>query len=151
MGLGIAEVGHHAVAEVLGDMAAEAVDRLGCGAMILGDDLAPFLGVEMAAISVEPTRSQKQHRQMPPLAPMTSQFRRDSTAAAENAEALSVLAHSLQNFAPSLLFAPQRGHFAAIGEAHSLQNFALPGFSAEQFWQRIDPPADQTTRTSTIT
>ena len=56
---------------------------------------------------------------------------------------MSGAAHSLQNFAPGLLFAPHRGHFATIGEAHSLQNFALSGFSAEQFWQRIDLPADQ--------
>lgn len=46
---------------------------------------------------------------------------------------------SLQNFAPGLLFAPQRGHFATIGEAHSLHKFAPSGFSAEQFWQRIEP------------
>jgi hypothetical protein len=64
---------------------------------------------------------------------------RDSTAAA-GAEALSGVAQSLQNFALGLLFAPQRGHFAAIGEAHSLQNFAPSGFSAKQFWQRIDLP-----------
>ena len=50
---------------------------------------------------------------------------------------MSGAAHSLQNLAPGLLFAPQRGHFAAIGEAHSLQNFAPWGFSAEQFGQRI--------------
>jgi len=37
-----------------------------------------------------------------------------------------------------LLFAPQLGHLAAIGEAHSLQNFAPSGFSAEQFWPRIN-------------
>jgi hypothetical protein len=64
-------------------------------------------------------------------------FRRDSTAAT-GAEALSGAPQSLQNFAPGLLFAPQPGHFATIGEAHSLQNFAPSGFSAEQFWQRID-------------
>jgi hypothetical protein len=53
---------------------------------------------------------------------------------------LSGVAQSLQNLALGLLFAPQRGHFAAIGEAHSLQNFAPSGFSAKQFWQRIDLP-----------
>jgi hypothetical protein len=66
-------------------------------------------------------------------------FRRDSTATT-GAEALSGVAQSLQNFAPGLLSVPQRGHFAAIGEAHSLQNFAPSGFSAKQFWQRIDLP-----------
>jgi hypothetical protein len=75
---------------------------------------------------------------------------RDSTAATAGAEALSGAPQSLQNFAPGLLVAPQRGHFATIGEAHSLQNFAPSGFSAEQFWQRIDLPADQATRTSSI-
>jgi hypothetical protein len=29
-----------------------------------------------------------------------------------------------------------------------MQNFAPWGFSAEQFWQRIDLPVDQATRTS---
>ena len=55
---GPAEVGHHAVAKVLRDMPAEALDRLRRRAMVFADDLAPFLGIEMAAISVEPTRSQ---------------------------------------------------------------------------------------------
>jgi hypothetical protein len=50
-----------------------------------------------------------------------------------------------------LLFAPQLGHFATIGEAHSLQNFAPSGFSAEQFWQRINLPVDQATSPSSIT
>jgi hypothetical protein len=79
-------------------------------------------------------------------------FRRDSTATT-GAEALSGVAQSLQNFAPGLLSVPQRGHFAAIGEAHSLQNFAPSGFSAKQFWQRIDLPTAWTrlTLTSSIT
>jgi hypothetical protein len=45
----------------------------------------------------------------------------------------------LQNLAPGLLLAPHRGHFAAIGEAHSLQNFAPSGFSAEHSGQSIPP------------
>jgi hypothetical protein len=75
---------------------------------------------------------------------------RDSTVLAAGVKASSGAEHSLQNFAPGLLFAPQRGHFATIGEAHSLQNFAPSGFSAEQLWQRIDLPASQATRTSSI-
>src|SRR5580704_12646818 len=63
---------------------------------------------------------------------------RDSTVAAAGPGALSGAAHSLQNFAPGLLLAPQPEHFITVGEAHSLQNFAPSGFSAEQFWQRID-------------
>ena len=57
--LGPAEVGHHAVAKVLRDMPVEALDRLRRRTMVPADDLAPLLGIEMAAISVEPTRSQK--------------------------------------------------------------------------------------------
>ena len=46
--LGLAEVGHHAVAKVLRDMPAEALDCLRRRAMVLADDLAPLLGIEMA-------------------------------------------------------------------------------------------------------
>ena len=46
MRLGIAEKRHHAVAEVLGDVAAITGDRFGGGAMISGDRLTPFFGVE---------------------------------------------------------------------------------------------------------
>ena|SRR6185437_16645080 len=46
MGLRVAEEGHYAVAEILDDVAAEAGYRLGDGALIRGDDIAPFLGVQ---------------------------------------------------------------------------------------------------------
>jgi hypothetical protein len=65
---------------------------------------------------------------------------RDSTAAAPGVEALSGAPQSLQNLARGLLSAPQRGHFAAISEAHPRQTFAPSGFSAEHFGQRIDLP-----------
>ena len=68
MRLGIAEVSHHAVAEVLGDMPAEALDRLRRRAMIFGDDLPPLLGIEMAGYLGRADKIAKQHRQMPTLA-----------------------------------------------------------------------------------
>src|ERR1700758_1780905 len=92
-------------------------------------------GSRWLAISVEPTRSQKstvRWQRSPAISSLTSW--RDSTDAAAGVETLSGAPQSLQNFAPGLLFAPQRRHFATIGEAHSLQNFAPSGFSAEQFW-----------------
>ncbi len=48
MRLGIAEEGHHAVAEVLGNMAIEAGYRFSGRALIPGDRLAPFLGIELS-------------------------------------------------------------------------------------------------------
>jgi len=44
--LGIAEKRHHAVAEVLGDVAAVTDDRFGCSTMVAGYHLTPFFGVE---------------------------------------------------------------------------------------------------------
>jgi hypothetical protein len=45
---GIAEKGHHPVTQVLSDVATEALDRDGRHAMIRGDDVAPFLRVELS-------------------------------------------------------------------------------------------------------
>jgi len=66
--LGIAEEGHHAVAEVFGDVAAVTGDRFCGGAMIGGDRLAPFFGVEPRGNLSGADQVAKQHRQMPPLA-----------------------------------------------------------------------------------
>jgi hypothetical protein len=43
--------------------------------------------------------------------------------------------HSLQNFAPGLLVAPQLGQPAFMAAPHSLQNFAPGSFSTAQFGQ----------------
>jgi hypothetical protein len=40
------EIRHHTIAEILGDVPAKTLNRLSCGAMVIGDYLAPFLGVE---------------------------------------------------------------------------------------------------------
>jgi uncharacterized protein (DUF2384 family) len=68
VGLGIAEERHHAVAKVLGDMPAEALDRLRRRMMIPGDDLPPLLGIEMASYLGRADEIAEKHRQMPPLA-----------------------------------------------------------------------------------
>ena len=66
--LGTAEICHHAVAKVLRDMAAEALDRLRRRAMVLANDLAPFFGIELAGDLGRADEIAEQHRQMPPLA-----------------------------------------------------------------------------------
>jgi len=66
--LGIAEKRHHAVAEVLGDVAAITGDRFGGGAMISGDRLTPFFGVEPRGNLGGANQITEQHRQMAPLA-----------------------------------------------------------------------------------
>ena len=68
VGLGTAEISHHAVAEVLGDMPAEALDCLRRRAMVLADDLAPLFGIEMAGNLGRADEIAEKHRQMPPLA-----------------------------------------------------------------------------------
>ena len=62
-----AEVGEHPVAHVLGDVALAARDRARHSVLVGADDVAHVLGIEPAASSVEPTRSQNMHRQLPPL------------------------------------------------------------------------------------
>ena len=66
--LGPAEIGHHPVAEILRDVAAEAGDRFRRRAMVPGDDLAPFLGIELRRDRGRADQVAEQHRQMPPLA-----------------------------------------------------------------------------------
>jgi hypothetical protein len=66
--LGPAEVGHHAVAEVLRDTSAEALDGLRRRAMVLADDFAALPGIEMAGDFDRADQIAKQHRQMPPRA-----------------------------------------------------------------------------------
>ena len=45
--IGPAEVDEQAVAQLLGDVAAPALDRDACGLLVLPDDVAPLLGVEL--------------------------------------------------------------------------------------------------------
>ena len=66
--LGPAEIGHHAVAKVLSDTSAEALDGLRRRAMVLADDFAPLLGIEMAGNLGRADEIAEKHRQMPPLA-----------------------------------------------------------------------------------
>ena len=67
MRLGITEQRHHSVAQILGDMAAEAGYLLGRRAMVSGHRFAPFLGVEPRRDLGRTDQIAEQHRQMPPL------------------------------------------------------------------------------------
>jgi hypothetical protein len=67
MRLGIAEVGHHAVAKVLRDIPAETFDCVRRRAMVLADDFAPLLEIEMAGDLGRSNEIAKKHRQMPSL------------------------------------------------------------------------------------
>ena len=62
-----AEVGEHAVAHVLGDVAPRSADHPGAAFLVGADHLAHVLGIEPADSSVEPTRSHEHHRQLAPL------------------------------------------------------------------------------------
>jgi len=66
--LGPAEIGHHPIAEVLGDMPAEALDGLCRHAMVLADDLAPLFGIQMAGDLGRADEIAEKYRQMASLA-----------------------------------------------------------------------------------
>jgi hypothetical protein len=54
----IAEQGHQPVAQLLGDVAAHLRHCRRGGVEISADEIAPFLGIELRGMPVEPTRSQ---------------------------------------------------------------------------------------------
>ena len=64
---GPAEVGHHAVAEILRDVPVEAGYRFGRRAMKSREGLAPFLGIEPGGDRGRADQVAEQHRQMTPL------------------------------------------------------------------------------------
>jgi hypothetical protein len=68
MGSGPAEVSHHAVAQIVRDVAIEAGNRFGGRAIIPRDRLAPFLGIELCGDRGRTGEVTEQHRQMTPLA-----------------------------------------------------------------------------------
>jgi hypothetical protein len=68
VGLGIAEERHHAVAKVLGDMPAEALDRLCRSMMISGDNFPPLFRVEMTSYLGRTDEIAEKYRQMAALA-----------------------------------------------------------------------------------
>ena len=57
-GLGVTEVDKEAVAEVLGNVGAEAADHFGAGGLVGADDVAEIFGSRRPESAVEPTRSQ---------------------------------------------------------------------------------------------
>src|ERR1700736_6777222 len=65
---GPAEVSHHTVAKVLGDVPTEALDGLRRRAMVLADDLTPLFGIEMASNLGRADEIAEKLRQMPSLA-----------------------------------------------------------------------------------
>ncbi len=63
----IPEVGEHAVALVLGDVAVKALDHLGAGAVIRGDELAEILRIELLAECSRLDEIAEDNREMPAL------------------------------------------------------------------------------------
>ena len=61
-----AEIGEHAVAHVLGDVAAPALDHLGAAALIGADHRAHVLGIEPRRQRGRAHQIAEQHRQLPP-------------------------------------------------------------------------------------
>jgi hypothetical protein len=65
--LGIAEVSHDAVAEILGDLSFEARYRFRGAAMISGNHLAPFFGIESGSDLGRADEIAEEHGQMAPF------------------------------------------------------------------------------------
>ena len=64
---GPAEIGEHAVAHELGDVALEARDLARDGVLVGADDLAHLLGIEPARERGRADQVDEHHRQLPPL------------------------------------------------------------------------------------
>jgi hypothetical protein len=67
MRLRVAEIDEHAVSHVFGDIAAEAGDGVGDGAMISADDLAQILGIEPRRERGRADQVAEHHRELTPL------------------------------------------------------------------------------------
>ena len=67
VGLGIAEIGQHPVAHVLGDEAAGLGDEIGAAAVVCADDLAHILGVEARRERGRADEIAEHHRQLAPF------------------------------------------------------------------------------------
>jgi hypothetical protein len=67
MRLRVAEIGEHAVAHILRNKAARALDQLGAAMVISTDDLAHVLGVEPRGKRSRANQIAEHHRQLPPL------------------------------------------------------------------------------------
>src|ERR1700756_2710084 len=68
VGLGIAEVRHYAITEVLRDMTVEALNCLCRRTMVLPDDPPPFFRIKLRCDARRVHQIAKQHRQMAALA-----------------------------------------------------------------------------------
>jgi hypothetical protein len=74
--LGITEIGEHAVAHILGDEAAVALDRPGAAAMIGADDFAHILGIEPRRHSGRPHEVAEHHGELPAFGDVRQYLRR---------------------------------------------------------------------------
>jgi hypothetical protein len=83
MCLRVAEINEQAIAQVLGDVATEAGDCLGGGVMILPNDLAPVLRIELPGDGGRPNEVAEENGELPPLALRRRPYNRDATVAAE--------------------------------------------------------------------
>ena len=66
--IGPAEVDEQSIAEVLGDVAAPALDCGACGLLVLSDDVAPLLGVELLRERGRADQVAEENRELPALA-----------------------------------------------------------------------------------
>src|SRR5215472_8885021 len=80
-----AEIGHHTIAEVLGDSAAVALDRLCRSVMVIRDDFAPPFGIEMTCDLGRADEIAEKNGQMTPLtASGFSRFRYSNSGSRHN-------------------------------------------------------------------
>ena len=139
---GPAEVDEQPIAEVLGDVAAEARDGAGGGLLVLRDEVAPLLGVELLRERRRADQVAEEHRQLAALAGRQRGFglggrRRDAPDA--GAAVGSRAPQPPQNFSPGSFDAPHAAQRAASAAPHSAQKRRSGRLSWLQDGQRTVP------------
>ena len=134
-----AEVGHHAVAEVLRDVPVEARYRFGRRAMKSREGLAPFLGIEPRGDRGRAHQVAEQHRQMTPLTSPGALalrvhrrlfgIRLDPRRSEAVADSVNEEPQRPQNFARGGLSNPHLRQWRSNAAPHSMQNLVFSGFS----------------------
>src|SRR5215831_9246284 len=127
-------------------MSAKALDRQRCFPLIFAGNLVPFFSIKPRRDFCRTDKVRKQHSEISSLADRARQFswnicRRASattsfSVATDSGVAISVIPHSIQNFAVGGLSRPQSVQRRCNGAPHWGQKFAPAAVSPWQVWQR---------------
>ena len=139
---GPAEVDEQAIAEIPGDVAAEAPDGAGGGLLVLRDEVAPLLGVELLRERRRADQVAEEHRQ---LAALAGRHRGVGLAGVgvgapvAGAPVGSRAPQPPQNFSPGSFAAPHAAQLETSAAPHSAQKRRSGRLSWSQDGQRTVP------------